>query len=104
VEVIVKVQRWCRGAEVHQVECAEVQRRCRGAAEVLQMFRGAEVQKCRGAEVQKCRGGAEVQRCKGAGAGADEVQTKCRRGVDVMQTMCRRGAEVQMRCRGCAEV
>ena len=76
----------CRGAERWLlVQGAEVQRRCRGGAEVVQRWcRGAEeVVRCREAEVQRwCRGGGESWytgcECRGGawcrGSGGAEVQ------------------------------
>ena len=103
-----QVQRWCRA-------CADMQRRwCRVGAErgryVVEICRGAEVQRCRGGQMVVQRWcimmwyrGAEMQRCRGADmanllCGAEVVQS------EVVQRWCRgAGAEVVQRCRG-AEV
>jgi len=53
-------------------------RRCRGAG-------GTEVQRCRGEEVQRwCRGGAEVLERRSRGGGVEVVQ-RCRAGALVQR-------------------
>jgi len=89
----------CRGCavEVQEVQVkVEVQGRCRGVAEEVQ------VQRCRGAEMQRCRV-AEVQSCRVAEMQVKfGLQRRCRCAEEVQ--VCSGEQYVQRRCRFAEEV